>query len=82
MNWFKGLFRKQKLTEVERRYSDACEIFYEAKKLWNDSLFSDNSIEEKSNKRAIALRFFDTAIKLGYNESEIFSLRGSILNAL
>jgi|GEM_PF-1906750 len=92
MNWFKKIFGPKPLSQSERDFYDACAAFTTGKEIWNDAVSSKGSRESSLNKIKEALKFFDEAITKGlveptvfshgFNESEVFSLRGSCLNDL
>jgi hypothetical protein len=92
MNWFTKLFGPKSLSQSERDFFDACNAFITGGKIWKDAVQSKGSRETSLNKIREALKFFDEAIKRGlaeptvfshgFNESEVFSLRGSCLNDL
>ncbi len=92
MNWFRKLFGPKPLSQSERDFFDACNAFATGEKIWKDVVQSKGSGESSLSKKKEALKFFDEAIQKGlveptvfshgFNESEVFSLRGSCLNDL
>jgi tetratricopeptide (TPR) repeat protein len=94
MNWFTKLFRPKPLSQSDRDFFDACNAFTAGEKIWRESTLIKGTgwQESKLNKTKEALKYFDEAIKKGlvepsvfhhgFNESEVFSLRGSCLNEL
>jgi tetratricopeptide (TPR) repeat protein len=94
MNWLANLFRPKTLSQSDRNFSDACGAFTTGKKIWNEAVLIKGTgwQEAKLNKIQEALKYFDEAIKKGlvepavfshgFDESEVFSLRGSCLNDL
>lgn len=92
MKWLTKLFGPQPLSQSNRNFFQACDAFATGKKIWNDAVLSKTSQESKLNKIKEALKYFDEAINkgfveptvfsYGFDESEVFSLRGSCLNGL
>jgi len=94
MNWFAKLFGPKPLSQSDRDFFDACDAFGKGKELHREA-FLIKGIgwqESKLNKIKEALEYFDEAIKKGlvepsvfhhgFNESEVYRLRGDCLNDL
>ncbi|MGD0038483.1 MAG: hypothetical protein ABSC53_14450, partial [Bacteroidota bacterium] len=82
MNWFTKLFKSKSLDQTDRDYLDGCDAFIIGEKTWKDITMSKGSLESKENRTKEALKYFDKAIEKGYDDSEVFSLRGRCLNDL
>jgi len=94
MNWFSKLFGPKLLSQSDRDFFDACDAFAAGEKIWRESTLIKGIgwKESKLSKIKKALKYFDEAIKRGlvepavfshgFDESEVFSLRGSCLNDL
>jgi tetratricopeptide (TPR) repeat protein len=92
MNWFAKLFRPKLLSQSDRNFFDACKAFATGEEIFKGAVLSKDSWESALNKKEKALEFFDEAIKKGlvepsvfhhgFDESEVFLLRGSCLDDL
>jgi tetratricopeptide (TPR) repeat protein len=83
MNWFKHFFSPKTRSKVDQDFFQANDAYLLGEKLWKESILSDESVEFRDNKKIEALKLFDKAIELGFEEeAEIYSMRGSILNDL
>jgi tetratricopeptide (TPR) repeat protein len=94
MNWFSKLFGPKPLSQSDRDFFDACNAFEAGKKLWHEAnlIKGIGWQESKLSKIKEALKYFDEAIRsglveptifsYGFNESEVYRLRGDCLNDL
>ncbi|MDR3597989.1 hypothetical protein [Clostridium sp.] len=82
MNWFTKLFKSKSLNQIDHDYFDGFNAFKIGNNIWKDLVLAPHSSEYREEKTKEALEFFDKAIENGYDESEVFSLRGSCLNDL
>jgi len=88
MNWVSKMFKKKSLNQADKDFLEAYDAFVTGEKIFKESCSytetGKNEITIKTNKEKEleALHFFDKSIKLGFDESKVFSMRGSILDSL
>lgn len=84
MNWFTKLFGAKPSSRSNRDFLDAYNAFTTGEKIWKEGVLIKGKgwKEAKLLKIKEALKYFDEAIEKGFDESEVFSLRGSCLNDL
>jgi tetratricopeptide (TPR) repeat protein len=82
MNWFTKLFKPKSLNQSDLDILEGCDAFIIGEKIWKDITISKGSLESKEKGTKEALKYFDRAIEKGYDDSEVFSLRGRCLNDL
>jgi tetratricopeptide (TPR) repeat protein len=89
MNWFLNRIKKKAASQLKvdskytKAYFEGLEAFKIGKKLYNDSiLVKPMSGDRRRQKEIAALEFFDQAIEKGYDDADVYSCRGSVLNDL
>lgn len=84
MNWLAKLFGSKTLSRSNRDFSDAYNAFATGKRIFKEAALIKGEDWKESQQVKIkkALEYFDEAIKKGFDESEVFSLRGNCLNDL
>jgi tetratricopeptide (TPR) repeat protein len=94
MNWFTKLFGPKPLSQSDRDFFDACNAFTTGGKIFQEAVLikGEGWKESQLIKIKEALEYFDQAIKKGlveptifshgFDQSEVYSLRGSCLNDL
>ncbi len=89
MNWFSKIFQTQTSSQPKASnkytidYFEGKDAFKIARKLFSESVLSKSFSAERRKQKIIAsLEFLDMAIEKGYDEEDVFSLRGMCLRDL
>jgi tetratricopeptide (TPR) repeat protein len=84
MNWFTKIFGPKPSSQSDHDSFNAYNAFATGEKIWREavSIKGEGWKESQLIKIKEAFKYFDEAIKNGFDESEVFSLRGSCLNDL
>jgi tetratricopeptide (TPR) repeat protein len=96
MKWLVEIFKAKPARQTERDFFDACDAFMKGKEIWHEAslINGEGWRESKLLKIQQALRLFDKAIEKGlkgrneteifsgFDESEVYALRGHCLNDL
>ena len=66
MNWFKKVFGAKPLSQSDRNFFDACDVFSTGEKKWKEAALIKGIgwQESKLSKIKEALKYFDEAIKI------------------